>query len=44
MSSSMFDPKNAQQVATVAQMVDRLEREYKEAKAALAEASAPYGR
>lgn len=31
-------------VATVAQMVDRLEREYKEAKAALAEASAPYGR
>ncbi|MAK98289.1 MAG: nitronate monooxygenase [Citromicrobium sp.] len=30
-------------VATVAEMVDRLEREYKEAKAGLAEASAPYG-
>ena len=30
-------------VATVAEMVDRLEREYNEAKAALAEASAPYG-
>ena len=30
-------------VASVAEMVDRLEREYKEAKAALAEASAPYG-
>lgn len=29
-------------VATVAEMVDRLEREYKAAKAALAEASAPY--
>ncbi|MEL7686006.1 nitronate monooxygenase family protein [Citromicrobium bathyomarinum] len=29
-------------VATVAEMVDRLEREYKEAKAALDEASAPY--
>ena len=30
-------------VVTVAEMVDRLEREYKEAKAGLAEASAPYG-
>ena len=30
-------------VATVAEMVDRLEREYKEAKAALAEAAAPFG-
>jgi len=30
-------------VATVAEMVDRLEREYKDAKAALAEASAPFG-
>ncbi|MEL7689546.1 nitronate monooxygenase family protein [Citromicrobium bathyomarinum] len=30
-------------VATVAELVDRLEREYKEAKAALAEASAPFG-
>ena len=30
-------------VATVAEMVNRLEREYKEAKAGLAEASAPYG-
>ncbi len=29
-------------VATVAEMVDRLEREYKEAKAALDEAAAPY--
>ncbi|NCP17817.1 MAG: nitronate monooxygenase [Erythrobacter sp.] len=29
-------------VATVAEMVDRLEREYKDAKAALDEASAPY--
>ena len=30
-------------VASVAEMVDRLEREYMEAKAALAEASGPYG-